>query len=438
MKQLKAILIGAGGRGKLYTDIMAEYPDKYKVIGVAEPLKERREYIQNKHNIDASHCFESWEEMLSAPKFADVALICSMDRLHCAHAVAALKQGYDLLLEKPVAATAEDCATILKAAKKYDRKVLVCHTMRYEPFWRTLKALLNEGKIGDIMSVEHIETVGPLLYTHAFVRGNWNNSETSSFMLLQKCSHDLDMLGWLMGEDCKRIHSFGSLSHFRRENAPEGSPERCIEGCPVGDTCPHNAMKIYYDDKRNHWVRGVAASLPSGTETDCDVLKAMHTTEYGKCVYKCSNNVVDHQTVNMEFESGATVTLNMTAFAKQTALGSRRIRVMGTKGDLIGDFGLEADKAFSFYDFKTCRRENLDVSKYIEKYSIETPIPCHLGDTGIILDLYDYLTGNISGEDLSEIEASVKNHMLAFAAEDARLKGQVIDLKEYLDNYLNK
>lgn len=438
MKQLKAILIGAGGRGKLYTDIMGAYPDKFKVVGVAEPLKERREYIKNKHNIDNAYCKESWEDLLALDKFADVALICSMDRLHCAHAVAALKQGYDLLLEKPVAATAQDCAIILKTAKECGRKVLVCHTMRYNPFWRTLKALIKEGKVGQIMSVEHIEAVGQLLYTHAFVRGNFNNSETSSFMLLQKCSHDLDMLGWLMDEDCKRIHSFGGLTHFRRENAPVGSPERCIDGCPVSDTCVHNAMKIYYDDKRNHWVRADAAKVPSGTETDADVLKAMQTSEYGKCIYKCNNNVVDHQTVNMEFESGATVTLNMSAFAKQTVLGSRRIRVMGTKGDLIGDVGLEVDKAFSFYDFKTCRRETLDVSKYIEKFSFETPIPCHFGDTGIILDLYDYLVGNISGEDLSEIEASVKNHMLAFAAEDSRLNGTVVDLEEYFNNCLNK
>lgn len=440
MKTISVILIGAGRRGTAYTNEMLKNGQKFKVVGVADPIKERRDLVQKKHGFSDDMCFNSWEDILAKPKMADLAIIATMDDMHYEPALKAIELGYDLLLEKPLAQTAEECANISLAAQEKGVKVLVCHVLRYTPFFKKIKQLLMDGAVGKIMSVIHVEGVGNLHQSHSFVRGNWHSESETAPMLLAKCCHDIDILQWLLDKPCKHVQSFGSLTHFRSENAPAGAPIRCIDGgCPVGDTCPYNCRKLYYESDnlwfRDACTRGIAkGEIP----TDDEVMQALTTTDYGLCVYHANNDVVDHQTVNMEFESGATVTLHMTAFAKQTVLGSRRIRIMGTKGDLIGDFGLEADKAFSFYDFKTCRRETLDVSKYIEKFKIEQTIPCHPGDTGIILDLYDYLTGNISGEDLSEIEASVKNHMLAFAAEDARLKGQVIDLKEYLDNYLNK
>lgn len=430
MKQLKVIVIGAGGRGRTYTNIMAKAPDKYKVVGVAEPVLERLEYMKNKHGITDEYCFDTWEKILSLPKFADIAIISTMDKMHTEPAIKAMELGYDLLLEKPVAPTPEECALIMQKAKEYGRKVLVCHVLRYTPFFKVLKGLIDEGKIGEIVSIEHMEGVGNTHQSHSFVRGNWGNSQRSSFMLLQKCCHDLDVLQWLLGKDCKRIQSFGSLSYFRKENAPEGSPERCMDGCSVGDTCPYNAMKLYYEAKSNHWFRSAATQKPVGKDTDEEVLKAMRETQYGKCIFKCDNDVVDHQTVNMEFEGGTTVSLTMTAFAK----GGRRVRVMGTKGDLIANMSMPANKAFEFYDFATGNSEYLEVDYANTGDSI---LGGHGGgDDGIIVDLYKYITDEISGEGLSEIAISCKNHMLAFAAEDSRHSGNVVSLNEYIDKYI--
>ncbi|MBQ5764796.1 MAG: Gfo/Idh/MocA family oxidoreductase [Clostridia bacterium] len=438
MKQFTAIVVGAGARGKVYTDIMGDMSDKFKVVGVAEPIEDRRIYTKEKHGIKDEYVFNTWEDMFAIPKFADIAIITTLDRLHTAPAVKALELGYDLLLEKPVAPTPEECRLIRQTAKKYGRKVLVCHTLRYTPFLKTLKHFLDEGLVGEVMSVEHMECVGNAHFSHSFTRGNWSNSEESSFMLLQKCCHDLDALQWLLDKDCKRIQSFGSRSYFIPKNAPEGSPDYCIDGCPAGDDCPYNAMKLYYADKNNHWFRGVAAQKPAGEETDCDVLKALRTTQYGKCVFKCNSDVVDHQTVNMEFEGGTTATLTMSAFAKgDQTTGSRRIRVMGTKGDLIANLGVPEKEAFSFYDFKTCRREFLDVD-FSKIMAGGNGIGSHAGgDEGLVADLYDYLTDALNAEDLSEIEVSCRNHMLAFAAEDARLGGRVVSLDEYMDKYMD-
>lgn len=427
MKQFSAIVIGAGSRGRGYTDIMASSPEKFKIIGVAEPIEDRRNYIKEKHGIDNAHCFDTWEKILDIPKFADIAIICTMDRMHTAPALKALELGYDLLLEKPVAPTAEECKTILDKANETGRKVIVCHVLRYTPFFMKLKKIIDDNLLGEIVSIEHMEAVGNIHQSHSFVRGNWGNEGRSSFMLLQKCCHDLDILQWLLDKDCKRIQSFGSCSYFRRENAPENSPERCIEGCPIADTCCYNAVKLYYDDKKNDWFR-CAATLKAHP-TDEDVEYALKNSQYGKCVYKCDNNVVDHQTVNMEFEGGTTATLTMCAFTK----GGRRTRVMGTKGELTAVMDAPADKAFEFYDFTTRKTETLEVELPILGDSI---VNGHGGgDDGIINALYCYLTDELGKNEVSEIEISCKNHMLAFAAEESRLSGNVINIEEYIGKF---
>lgn len=428
MKQLKAIVIGAGSRGMGYTDIMAKSPEKFRVVGVAEPICDRRKYIKEKHGTHDKYCFDTWEKILEMPKFADVAIISTMDRMHLAPAIKALELGYDLLLEKPAAPTPEDCAALLKKARETGKKIMVCHVLRYTRFFMQLKKLITDGVLGDIMSVEHTEAVGNLHQSHSFVRGNWGNSQQSSFMLLQKCCHDLDILQWLLNKDCKKIQSFGNRAYFKSENSPKGAPERCIDLCPVADTCYYNAMKLYYDDKGNNWFRGAATGKPN--PTDEDVMEALKSTQYGKCVFKCDNDVVDHQTVNMEFEGGTTVSMTMSAFTK----GGRKTKIMGTKGELIASMDAPADKAFEFFNFATRDSEFLQVELPVAGDSITSGHGG--GDEGIINALYDYLTDKAKAKDVSEIEISCKNHMLAFAAEESRLNGTVVDVKEYTKKFM--
>lgn len=420
MEKLKVILIGAGGRGKAYTDIMLDLKDKFQVVGVAEPIKARREDIKKRHGIDDAHCFESWEQILDLPKFADVAIIATMDRMHYEPAMKAISLKYHLLLEKPIAPTPEECAEITKYAREQNVKIMVCHVLRYTAYYNALKNFLKSGKLGEVINIDHIEGVGNTHQSHSFVRGNWGNSERSSNMLLQKCCHDMDILQWLIEKDVEEIHSFGATTHFTKENAPEGAPKRCIEGCPAHDTCYYNAVKLYLDDKDNHWFRDVCGQKPN--PTDAEVETALRNGDYGRCVYQCDNDVVDHQTVNIKFEGDITAVHTMSAFCK----GGRRTTIMGTKGELYTE--MEGDK-FEFFSFDTRKTESFKMS---ETLSAEGIVGGHGGgDEGIVNALYDYVTGAINANEVSEIEISCKNHMIVFAAEEARTTNTVVSVPKY-------
>lgn len=416
------ILIGSGLRGKCYTDKMLNFGDSFKVVAVAEPIESRREYAKQTHGIDPELCFESWEPLLELPRLGDLAVIATMDRDHVEPAIAAMEKGYNLLLEKPAGATPEECRRIQAAAEKNGVFALVCHVLRYTRFFTTLKNIIDSGEIGEVMSIRHSEGVGNVHQTHSFVRGNWRNSDESSPMILQKSCHDMDILAWLIGKKCKKVQSFGSLSYFKESNAPEGSPLYCIDGCPATD-CPYNAVKLYYDNKDNSWFR--RSSTKKVEPTDEDVELALRTTDYGKCVFKCPNNVVDHQVVNLLFEDDVTVSFSMSAFNK----GGRNINIMGTKGEINATM---SDPIIHIYDFLSKEEKEIDLDA---NNTDDTIVGGHGGgDDGIILALKDLLEGR-DNSSACDIRESCDNHMIAFAAEESRVKGVVVDMDEYMSRF---
>lgn len=418
MKTLKIVLIGAGLRGQAYTDFMTD--DRFQIVAVAEPIEERREYIRKLHNVPKEMCFDTWERITELPKCADLAIVSTMDRMHYEPAMQLIAKKYDLLLEKPIAPTWEECVNIAKAAKDNQVKILVCHVLRYTPFFGKLKEMINQGTIGKVMSVHHSECVGNRHQSHSFVRGNWGNEEESSFMILQKSCHDMDIIQWLIGEKCVRAQSFGSLTYFVPENAPQGAPEYCIEGCPRAEECYYNAVKLYLEDEKNLWFREAAAKVKKPTNEQIE--EVLRSTQYGKCVFKCNNDVVDHQVVNLEFEGGAVASFNMCAFNE----GGRFIRIMGTDGELSGDM---KSKTIDYYNFRTRKHEMIDTQKIENSGKV---MEGHGGgDLGIVNVLYQYLTEGYEGELLSEIEISTQNHMIAFAAERSRLQKRVVELAEF-------
>ncbi len=423
MKQFTAIVIGAGGRGRTYAYPMRDMPDKFKIVGVAEPHESRRLEFQKDMHLPDEAVFTTWEDMLAQPKMADIAIISTQDNMHYGPAMAAIEKGYDILLEKPVAQTEKECAEIANAARAKGVKVLVCHVLRYTPFFKKVKELVEAGEVGRIMSIVHVEAVGDVHQTHSYIRGNWHDSKESSPMLLAKSCHDIDILQWLVDKPCKRVTSFGDLTYFKAENAPEGAPIRCAEGgCSIGDTCPYNCLNRYYHDKNNEWFRtactvGIAESFPPSDE---DVMKALMTTDYGLCVFHANNDVVDHQVVNMEFEGGATVSFSMNCFNA----GGRYIRIFGTKGELCA---YANQTEIELFNFERRKWEKVPVPK-IE----ESILGGHGGgDIGIILDLYEYLSGTYTGSSIADIATSVANHLVTFAAEEARLTGTVVDVDAF-------
>ena len=419
MKKLKVVLIGAGGRGTTYTNIMADNPDKFEVVAVAEPIDSRRKYIKEKHNLHEDRCFTDWHPLFELGKIADMAIISTLDRDHFDPGMAAIGLGYDLLMEKPIAPTAEECNTLTAYAIEKNVKVVVCTVLRYTPFFMTLKNIIDSGKVGDVMSINHEECVGNRHQSHSFVRGNWGNESRSSCMLLQKSCHDTDILQWLVGKKCKKVQSFGNLSYFTEKNAPEGAPELCIEGCPNGDKCMYNAVKMYVEDYTYlHWIK---PEIPYEELTEEIALDVITNTGYGRCVYRCDNDVVDHQTVNMLFEDDVTVTFTMNAFNK----GGRYIHIMGTKGEIRA--ALDENEPIKVYFYESDTTEEIPM---VGKDGIDGGHGG--GDEGIIEALYMYLSGTYTGKSVPEIDVSNENHLIAFAAEVSRKNNTVVDFDEFV------
>ena len=416
----RVILVGAGGRGRTYTNYVAAHSDRYEVVAVAEPIEDRRKYMQKLHGIPDALAFDDWKPLLALPKMADACFICTMDRDHFEPAMAAIEKRYEILLEKPAGATPEECVKLVEASERVGVNVLVCHVLRYTPFFMGLKHLLDTGKIGRLMQIRHSEDVGNVHQSHSFVRGNWGNAGRSTPMILQKSCHDMDILQWLVGKPCTRVQSFGTLSYFTAENRPEGAPDRCIDGCPVGDTCPYNAVKLYLKDEKNGWFR--RSSTQKAEPTNADVEQALRTTNYGRCVFATDNDVVDHQIVNLEFEGNIYANFSMAAFNK----GGREIFLMGTEGTLHGKM---SESFFTHYSFRT--RETTQIA-IADSVSGEMITGGHGGgDEGIMNAFFARLDGTYVGNSVCSLREACENHLIAFAAEESRLSGTVVSMKEY-------
>jgi predicted dehydrogenase len=411
---LTAVLIGAGARGaKAYAPYALKFPQDLKFVAVAEPDEERRTKFAIAHGLHPDGVFASWEETLSKHRMADIAIIGTQDRMHFGPAMKALELGYHVLLEKPISPDPKECVQLEQAAQKYNRLLTICHVLRYTPFWSTLKQVIQSGQIGKIASIQLNENVGFFHMAHSFVRGNWRNSEMSSPMILAKSCHDMDVISWLMDEECKRVTSFGSLMYYHEGNAPEGAPARCLDGCPAARTCPYYAPAFYLGKGHDHW----AGLITDDTSPD-GILKALSEGPYGRCVYKCDNDVVDHQVVNMEFAGGATVMFSMSAFTHEV---SRSIQIMGTAGEIRGH--MESNK-MTVYEFASGRETEIRTAADPEGHGG--------GDAGIVASFLEEVRGYNGGESLTSASASVRSHLMAFAAEQSRKnQGQPVDISEF-------
>ncbi|MFC5404076.1 Gfo/Idh/MocA family protein [Cohnella soli] len=417
MKPITAALIGAGQRGAgAYAPYALNHAEEIRFVAVADADPERRERFGQTHGIAESNAFSSWEHLLNGPKIADAVLICTQDKMHFEPTLRALEQGYHVLLEKPMSPDPLECFIMGEYAEKHNRVLSICHVLRYTDFFALIKKILSEGRIGELVSITHTENVEHRHQAHSFVRGNWNKSEVSSPMILAKSCHDMDILQWLVEEDCTKVSSFGSLMHFRKESAPEGAPPRCLDGCPVQITCPYYAPRMYIE--RDDWVGAVLRSVVSNDPSDEGVLNALKDGPYGRCVYHCDNDVVDHQVVNLEFENGVTVAFTMSAF---TFEGGRSVKLMGTRGQIRADMDRNVIEVTSF------------VTRETETINLETDAAGHGGgDTNIMRDFVRLVRSDGKEKGRTGARESVQSHLIAFAAEKSRVEGRTISMPEYI------
>ncbi|WP_230399023.1 Gfo/Idh/MocA family protein [Novisyntrophococcus fermenticellae] len=422
-KRIKVAIAGLGSRGKdVYAPTAKLFPDKMEIVAIADIDPVKVSEVAKEYSVPESGCFSSAEKLLAQDKLADVMFITTQDQQHVKHALPALKKGYDILLEKPISPDLDECRECVRVANECRKKIVVCHVLRYTPYYTKLKEVIGSAVIGDIVSIMAIENVGYWHQAHSFVRGNWRNSDTTSPMILQKCCHDFDLLLWLSQKTCASVSSFGNTYYFKKENAPEGAALRCLNGCEVKEQCPFDAEKIYITNEdtgvakgKTGWPVDVVASHP----TVESVTEAIKTGPYGRCVYMCDNNVVDHQIVNMNMTDGSTISLTMAAF---NTTGSRYQKFMGTKGEIVADLSENTIKVTPFGK----KTEVIDVSKLATDFSGHAG-----GDSRMVEEFIDMIAKGTEPEgNMTSIEHSMESHYCAIAAEKSRLaNGAVIDLE---------
>ena len=401
--------IGLGNRGFIYARL-AKQSGRVKITALCDTDENTLKGAARELGVPETACFRNTDDFFAAGKLADVAVISTPDRDHFRHCMDALKTGYHILLEKPAAVTEQECLDIAKNAEIYGRKVVICHVLRYTSFYRKIKEIIDSGEIGEIVHISQSENVGWWHYSQSFIRGKWKNSEESSPMILAKCCHDLDIINWLMNSRCASLSSFGSLGCFDREHAPEGSSGNCVD-CALQKECLYSAIDRSLE-------MPLTMNVPLGFDYSEESIRKYledRKNDYGKCVYRSRNNVVDHQAVIMDFENGATASLNMHAFAQSTY---RRTIVIGTKGELVGRFDDESATELTVNIFAPVNKFEPRIYTFPKDQSGHGG-----GDGGLIESVISYLYEGKQYPNITGIDVSVASHLMAFAAEKSRLNG---------------
>lgn len=427
MKPVEFVLVGAGSRGAYaYAPYAVNNPNDARIVAVAEPDPVRRAAIAEAHDIADEYCFTSYEALFAKGQLAEAAIITTQDAMHVEPTLLALAQGYHVLLEKPMAPDPLACTRLTLAAEKAGRHLVIGHVLRYTDFFSTLHDLLQAGKIGDIVTVAHRENVAHWHMAHSFVRGSWRSKAESTPMILAKCCHDLDIMVWNLGRECTRISSVGNLNFYQKKNAPAGSTSRCLDGCAVEATCPWSAKRIYLD--LEPWPEAAAVTKQTGEAPNVwpfNVLSndrsyagrvaALQDSPYGRCVFHCDNDVVDHQIVTMEFAGGISASLTMHGLSNEE---DRSMRYDGTTGTLHGYFNANGGRI----EIKPHRGTP-------EIYEVDGRSGHGGGDTGIMQSFIAAVRGTAAPK--SSARESLESHLLAFAAEEARLSHNVIEMDDY-------
>ena len=392
---VRAIILGYGIRGRAYAAYAKTHPEDFIIAGLADPVAE----FPDDPDIPT---WKRWEDALESDTPADAVIIALPDRLHHDACVMALEKGYHVLLEKPIGCTWDECIAIRNAQIKARRLVLTGYVLRFASFYKKLREVITSGVIGDITSVYHLAAISYGKASHAYCRGNWSVEDKGTGMLVNKCTHDFDLIEWwTKGKKCTKISSFGSLFHWRPENKPEGAADRCKD-CPgaVREKCAFDAYKLYYDrdDLRYHFA----------DESDEAILKMIETSPYGRCVYACGNDSVDHQTVLMEYEGGLTIILEMESYSQQR---TRVTHFYGTKGELIAD------------------ERKIEIMPFLGDST--TIIPAQTGHHGggdrEIMTEFVKLVRDASPDRYTKIlDAALESHRIAFLAEESRYSGKTI------------
>jgi predicted dehydrogenase len=424
--KVKALMVGAGHRGReVYGALALAHRERIEFVGVAEPHFERRIAFADALAIPPQDATADWRGLLSRPRFADAVVIAGPDFVHADAACAALEQGYHVLLEKPMALSAHDSVRIAAAADRAQRLVQVAHVLRYTEFYQRIFEVVRSGRLGRVAHIDMREQVAYWHMAHSFVRGKFRNTVEAAPLLLAKCCHDLDLMAWFAQVPAHRVGSFGGLSEFVPANAPAGAPARCTDGCPVQERCAFDAVRFYLGPPAESarasaaeerlalaWPRSDLCLEPARPARR----KALEVGPYGRCVYRCDNDVLDHQVVIVEFEGGLTGSFTVQGHATKE---SRTVRISGSGGEVRGilEEGIVEITEHG--------------SSAYERHDLKLPDHGHFGgDEGLFEHFLQAMEEGANPHVLTSARAAMESHLIGFGAERARHSGQLVDLQQ--------
>lgn len=433
-KPVTAIVVGAGHRAMVYSQLAIDKPELLKIVGVADPNPVRRKMVMEKFGFSEDMCFETAQELATKGKLADAIINGTMDEQHIETAVPLLECGYDMLLEKPFAVDENEALLLKECAKKNNSKVMICHVLRYTPFYYSIKERVASGEIGDIINIQMTEHVSYHHLSTSYVRGKWANSQKShTTMLLAKCCHDIDLMMWIMSETKPtQIASFGGKYQFKPENAPEGAGTICMKDCPHVDTCVYSTKRLYIDhpDRWAFYVWDKLEHIENPTIED-KIALMKSDSPYARCIYKCDNDVVDHQSVLINFESGATGTHNMVGGSSQSL---RKIHIIGTKGEIFGNFEESKYTVLKINPSPDAHNEECDVEE------VDLMITGDMvgafgghggGDERLSEDFVKFIRGEEPSLACTSIFDSMAGHMSVYRADKSLKNGGIPQKVEY-------
>ncbi len=426
-----AIIVGAGHRALTYASYARKHPEELRIVGVADPEPLPKKKACELFDLKPEQCFESAGEVAEQPGLADAVINGTMDHQHVPTSLPLLAAGYDILLEKPLAPSEEEMWRLLEAARKHGRTVMICHVLRYAPFYASIRKRIEDGAVGKILNLQTTEHVSYHHMAVSFVRGKHGNSRRcGTSMLLSKCCHDLDLIAWMKGDAVPTsVGSFGSRMQFRPEMAPEGAGTRCLVDCPaeVESRCLYSARKHYLDhpDRWSFYVWHDLQHIEKPTLEQKEEALKREDNPYGRCVYHHDNDVVDHQSVAIRFDDGATATHNMVG---GSAKGSRSIHIIGTRGEIRGC--LEDSR----YVVRTIdpspgsefREEEVDLKPTGDMHGA---FGGHGGgDRRLVADFVRTLRGEPRSISCTDLEDSIYGHLLCYTADRSMEEHRVVDL----------
>ena len=415
-KQVTAVILGAGHRSTIYGDVSLRMPKRLKIVAVCDIDPAKANAAAERYGIPRERVYYTLDDLVKAGRLADMVINGTLDDQHVKTALPLLALGYDMLIEKPLATNREDLEKLYGAAREYGNRIFICHVLRYASFYTAIRRVIESGEIGKVISINMAEDVSLHHMIVSYVRGQWNNENLSAPLLLAKSCHDIDLMTWMMkGNAPKKVYSVGSDYSFSPDKAPENNGSRCLLDCPREADCPYSAGKHYLDEDIPHGFY-VWKSEDLTREEKIEALKTVNP--YGRCVFRCGHEGVDHQVVTVTFEDGAVGVFTLTGGAPRD---ERRIQIVGTEGSVFGVF--EENKFIIRHQNSACTYEERTVDENIPALTLHGG-----GDEALILDFCDYISGGEPSISFAELSESLSGHRVVFAAEESRKSGMPVTI----------